>query len=106
VISPPSKATLRKYGLSAGEWLRLAAANDYACPICLRRPPAVNLVTDHEHLRGYAKMPDAERARAVRGTPCRYCNRMYLARGLTSERAERVVEYLRRYESRRLVKAA
>jgi hypothetical protein len=106
VTSPPSKATLAKYGLTAEQWMTLSEEGDYACPICLRAPPAVKLVTDHEHVRGWAKMPPEERAAYCRGTPCLYCNRMYLPRGLTSQRAQRVVEYLRRYESRRLVKAA
>jgi hypothetical protein len=101
VISPPSKATLRKYGLSAGEWLKLAAANDYACPICLRAPPDVTLCVDHEHVKGFRKMPAEEKVKYVRTLACIWCNKVFLPRGITADRAERVAKVLRAYEARR-----
>ena len=100
-VKIPTPATIAKYGWSLLEWLRQLAVQDWRCPICGNAPPSGKYVTDHEHVRGWARMPDAQRALYIRGLTCWTCNRYLLARGISVETAERVALYLRRYAARR-----
>jgi hypothetical protein len=59
------------------------------------------MVIDHEHVRGWKKMPPEQRKLYVRGLTCWYCNSTYLGRGLTVAKAEGVVRYLKAYAARR-----
>jgi len=96
---PPTKQTLAKYGLTEGDWLAHYALQGFRCGVC--GADRDRLVIDHEHVRGWKAMPDEERKLYVRGLTCWYCNHAYLGRGITVEKAEGVVNYLRRYEDRR-----
>jgi hypothetical protein len=63
-IQPPSASTLRKYGMSAGDWRVLFAHQGGRCPACdkrftMLRHPCV----DHDHATGL-----------VRGLLCKACN--------------------------------
>lgn len=103
----PTDATLKKYGLSYGDWLALLATQDFKCGVCGKVPSQskkdgkVRLVIDHEHVRGWKAMPPEERKLYVRGLTCWYCNHAYLGRGITVEKAEGVVRYLKAYAARR-----
>lgn len=96
-IHPPTKATLAKYGMSEADWLRLARSQNGACGACGQIPISGRLNIDHEHIRGWKKMPPDERKGYVRGLLCYMCNSMYCSRGMTVAKAEGVAKYLTRY---------
>ena len=98
-IRPPTKATLRKYGITENEWLNFLALQEWVCPICKRRPAIWN--TDHEHVPGWKKLPAHERRRYVRGVLCTHCNFRIVHSNLAADMAERMAAYLRAYEARR-----
>lgn len=99
MVKQPAPATLRKYGLTPELWNRLAASQGFACFVCLRQPSTGRLCVDHEHVKGWKKLPPEERRRYVRGLLCWTCNHFAVGRGVTLERARRVVAYLARYEA-------
>lgn len=78
----------------------MAQAQNWACPICLKIPSTGRLVIDHEHQPGWKKKPPEERKKAVRGLLCWFCNHTYVGRAITVAKAERVVQYLKQYESK------
>lgn len=100
-ISTPSDATLKKYGLSEAEWRGFLKRQGGVCYVCGLTPQSLRLCIDHEHVRGWKKMPPEERRLYVRGLLCWSCNHYYLARGMSVQRAERVASYLREYEARK-----
>ena len=48
------------------------------CAICKRVPPSLRLNIDHEHVKGWKKMPPEQRKQYVRGLLCFQCNRLCL----------------------------
>ncbi len=96
MTKPPGKATLRRYGLTEAEWIALVPA-DGNCPVCLRPPRNGRWVTDHEHVYRWKHKQPGERKRHVRGLLCTWCNFRLLRKGLTLERARRIVAYLERH---------
>ena len=97
----PTPATLKRYGLTAIEWLAILARQGNVCAICRKAPTTGRWVTDHEHVRGWKLMPDHERKRFVRGVLCWFCNHTYVGRAITVTKAKNVVSYLEAYESRK-----
>ncbi len=100
-VKPPKPATPKKYGMTVESWLELLRAQGGTCYICQRVPKSGRLCVDHEHVRGWRKMPPEQRRLYVRGLCCHFCNHYYLARGITVAKAQRVVEYLASYLARR-----
>lgn len=100
MIRVPSSATLKKYGLSASEWVVILKSQGNVCAICKKVPTSGRFVTDHFHKRLYKSLPDIERKRLVRGILCVHCNRFYLAKGITVDKAQAIVEYLSIFEKR------
>lgn len=100
-IRPPGPATLRRYGITAEEWLTLLAAQGWRCPICLKTGAAVRWNTDHDHVPGWAKRPAEERKRYVRGVLCAYCNHRRVNSRMPAAEAQRIADYLAAYEARR-----
>jgi len=100
MIRVPSEITLKKYGLSASEWVAILKSQGNVCAICKKVPTSGRFVTDHFHRRLYKTLPDIERKRLVRGILCVHCNRFYLAKGITVEKAQAIVEYLSKFEKR------
>lgn len=98
-IHPPSIATLRRYGITADEWLDLLHAQGWICPICERRVPTWN--TDHEHVPRWKHMPPEQRKRYVRGVLCARCNWKFVHSRLPAATVENIARYLRAYEARR-----
>lgn len=119
--APPSTDTLRRYGLTAADWLAICRRQGYVCPVCLKPFGDRKLVTDHDHVAGFrarkrrrakkAKggvrkvitvrvMTPDERRRHVRGVLHAYCNGL-VRRWLTLERAESIVAYLKAHRTRR-----
>jgi len=101
VLRLPSKATLRKYGLTIRSWTALLKQQGGKCPICDRIfSLKIRSVIDHEHVKGFKKLPISERARYVRGLCCVSCNWQVLRKAVTLEKARNVVAYLERYTGR------
>lgn len=100
-VTPPSAQTLRKYGMSSDEWLQLLADQGWRCPICLRDAGKLRLNTDHEHVRGFDKMPDREKKQYTRGILCAYCNFRRVHSTMSAELYQRCADYVRRYEERK-----
>ncbi len=100
-IRPPGPSTLRRYGLTADEWLALMKAQGWRCPVCLKSGAAVRWNTDHDHVPRWAARPPAERKRFVRGVLCAYCNFRRVNSRMPAVEAQRIADYLRRYEERR-----
>jgi hypothetical protein len=99
---PPQATSLKKYGITQQEWLERVREQGGVCPICEKLPPNGRLVTDHEHVKGWKKMPPSERKLYLRFMPCLRCNLMYLPVGLTVQKAKNIVKYLEAYEKRKL----
>ena len=106
-IESPSPATLKKYGLTQEDWQAMLARQGGVCGVCGTVPSPgkntgkVRLVIEHEHVRGWKRMPPEERRLYVRGLTCWWCNSAYLGRGITIAKAEGVVRFLTAYEARR-----
>lgn len=100
-VTPPAPATLKKYGMTADEWLALLAGQDWKCPICLRDAADLKLVTDHEHAPGWAKMSDKQKKRYTRGVLCSWCNHTRVHSKINAEIAQRIADYIAAYERRR-----
>jgi hypothetical protein len=96
---PPTKATLSKYGLTELEWRALYARQRGKCGVCGTSPERFHI--DHEHARGWKRMPPAERKKYVRGLACPRCNWRFMPVGLTGEIARGIARYLTAYEKRR-----
>jgi hypothetical protein len=96
----PRKETLKKYGLSLQDWTELYALQDGKCFICER--PMERPCVDHFHIRNWKKMKPEKRRLYVRGLLCVYCNRRLLGRGMSLQRAKRIVLYLERFEKKLL----
>ena len=97
--SLPSDTTLKRYGLSAQEWLALAGD---ACAIC-ERPweSEIKPATDHQHVRGFNTMSAEERKKYIRGVVCMGCNYFILVRQGTPLKHRNAAAYLGAYEERR-----
>ena len=100
VARTPSKATLRKYGLSPSEWWDILSRQGGACAVCHRVPANGRLCTDHEHVKGWKKMLPEQRKKYVRGMLCFFCNHYYVGRSITVAKAANVLAYLKAYEVR------
>lgn len=97
-LKQPSPKTLSKYGLTLEDWAVIAARQNGVCDVCEKLPKSGRLNIDHEHVRGWKKMPPGKRKLFVRGLLCYMCNLFYLARGMTVDKAKNVARYLERYE--------
>lgn len=97
----PTPATLKKYGLSLEEWQAMADAQEHKCFVCQQEPKQGRLHVDHEHIKMWKFMKAEERKLFVRGLLCMFCNYRLLGRGMTIEKASKIVEYLQGYSKRR-----
>ena len=95
----PTDNTLRKYGLTRLDFDMLLQTQGGVCAICKRKPNG-RWNVDHFHIRGWKKRKPEVRKRYVRGVVCWTCNRYFLAKGITIERAQNVVRYLQQFEER------
>lgn len=100
-IKAPSDATLRKYGITAEEWLRVLASQGNVCAVCKRVPKSGRWVTDHHHAPKFKKMPPHQRRGFVRGVICPFCNSHCVGRFMTLVKARNIVTYLEQYDGRR-----
>lgn len=101
MIKVPKPATLAKYGLTAEEWLAILERQGGKCAICGVVPANGRLVTDHEHVRGFRRLPKSQRAQYVRGILCNFCNWRVVRKGMTVDRLYYGAMYLNDYKARR-----
>jgi len=103
MIRKPTAKTLAKYGLDEVLWALMVARQKGVCALCLTgpKPPRFMLVVDHEHRKGWAKMPPEQRRLYLRGLVHPHCNHRLLGRWVTAPMSRRVAEYLDAYEDRK-----
>lgn len=99
-IKVPSAPTLKKYGLDAQGWLAILEAQGWVCAICKKVPKTGRFNTDHSHIRRWKTKSPEERRKHVRGIVCWWCNKVYLGRAITIDKAVNVVAYLRAFAGR------
>lgn len=97
-VRVPTKATLRRYGLSLAEWQAILEAQGWVCAVCERVPQSGRLCVDHYHRRGWKVSPPDVRKRDVRGVLCSYCNLRLVAKGMTLSKARNIVRYLEAFQ--------
>lgn len=97
-VKVPSKATLKKYGLSIKEWRNLLQLQGSVCFICEKVPPSNRLCIDHLHVKGFKKMKPEKRKQFVRGLICTHCNYRLVHKSMTLPKARNIVKYLERFE--------
>lgn len=78
----------------------MAEEQDYVCFVCRKLPPSGRLCVDHQHVKGWSRMPSSDRKNFVRGLLCSYCNFRLLPKGVTLEKSRRVTEYLQRFSDK------
>lgn len=100
IIQVPSRATLKKYGLDSESWLCILQSQGHVCAICRKVPKTGRFVTDHAHVPKWKAMKPEKRRLYVRGLTCWWCNKTYLGRAITAEKAMNVVLYLRAFAGR------
>lgn len=101
-IRVPLPETLRSHGHTHSTWLEIAIRQDFRCAICGKKPDSGILHIDHQHVRGYKKMPSERRRQYTRGLVCQFDNRFVLARTITVKKARTILDYLLTYEARRV----
>lgn len=101
----PTRATLRKYGLTVEDWQEILDRQGGACDVCQKVPASGTLHIDHQHVRGWKTMPAEVRRTYVRGLVCWFENTNLLRVGATPERLRRAADYLERYDSSRRASA-
>ena len=100
-VRVPVASTFRRYGLTRPEWEAMLAGQGHTCGVCSTVPRSGTLHIDHEHVRGWKKMPAEERRQYVRGLCCWQCNAVWLRRGATPQRLRAAADYLEAYLARR-----
>ena len=101
MVLTPTPATLKRYGLSEEEWRTILERQGGVCFVCELEPSKGRLCIDHDHVKGWKKMPPEQRKIYVRGLLCWYCNNRLLSRGITIRKSRNVTLYLEQYEARR-----
>lgn len=105
-LIPPTRATLKKYGMDEEIWYNYGDFQDWKCPICRREfTETKRPVIDHEHgIKGWKNMKPEMKRKYVRGLCCNYCNRFRIpkrSKELTVlEIAENTLTYLEDYTMR------
>jgi hypothetical protein len=98
-----SQAVLDKYGLTREEWQAMWDAQGKRCPICEKEPKTqspTEFMVDHKHVRKWKTMLPEERKKYVRGLVCQWCNRSYISKAITVEKAKNIIIYLQKFESK------
>lgn len=97
----PTLPTLKRYGLTAAEWLAKLDAQGGLCGICRKLPTSLTLCVDHEHVRGWKRMTPEMRKQYVRGLLCFSCN-VALRHRVTTTWLTAALNYMALYDKARL----
>lgn len=100
MVRPPRQQTLKKYGLDKRGWMEILDRQGGVCAICKRVPSSGRFVVDHLHVQGYRRMKPEKKRVFVRGLLCTHCNRFYVAKGITIEKARAILDYLIEFNER------
>lgn len=101
MIVVPQVHTLKKYGLTVEDYLHILESQGNVCAVCGKPSGTGKYYVDHFHAQGYKKMKAEKKKLYVRGVLCYMCNRFYVAKGITVDKARGVLNYLERFEKRR-----
>lgn len=107
MIDLPSKATLRKYGLTEEDYVEIWDRQGGVCAVCKKFPtpnPKTGkslLNVDHEHVPRWKSKPPELRKIYVRALLCWACNRFRIFRGATAWLYRNAATMLEEYENRR-----
>lgn len=104
-MTPRERHLLKSYGITQREYDGMLSAQRGVCAVCGSPPKTRSLHVDHEHVKGFKKMDANTKKRFIRGLLCFQCNWIFLSRGISLNRAKRIVEYLRNYELRNIHQA-
>ena len=96
----PTDETLEKYGLSRLDFRMHLERQNRTCAICKKIPTTGRWYIDHEHVKNWKKLPPEKRKLYVRGILCYFCNRFYMAKAMTKEKAQNIIQYLDDYAVR------
>lgn len=96
----PKPPTLRKYGLTEQDYIEMYNSQGGCCPIC-DNPLIKTVNIDHFHAQGWSKMKPEKRKLYTRGLVCWFCNKNYLAKGITVKKSQNVTKYLQGFEKRK-----
>jgi hypothetical protein len=97
----PTKYTLKKYGITEEDWRAILDRQGGGCGVCGLVPESGTLHIEHEHVRGWKKMPPEYRKRFVRGLCCFTCNTRWVGRGATPQKLRAAAKYLEEYDRRK-----
>lgn len=100
-IKPPAPRTLARYGLTQPAWAHIVLEQMGRCPVCERLLEGLTTNIDHEHVYRWRHMKPEDRVRYVRGILCARCNWKLVHSTMPSTQAQRIADYLRKYEERR-----
>jgi hypothetical protein len=101
LIKRPLDKTLAQYGLLPVDFEFMLKEQGWACGCCGKTPASGRLFVDHEHVRGWKRMPPEERRKYVRGLACYTCNRFVLNHRINIKLLAGAIAYLTQYEQRR-----
>jgi len=97
-MKAPSKATLKKYGLTEAQWWAILESQGGGCAICGRTTRVLNI--DHFHHYRFKKLKPEQRRALVRGVLCNMDNRFLLGPtryGFKAADYRRAADYLDRW---------
>lgn len=97
-IPLPLPATLKRYGLTEVDYIKLYKSQYGQCALC--KNTNRKLVVDHRHVQGYKFMAPEKKRRYIRGLLCSFCNRRIATKLHTLERTKTLSEYLQAFEER------
>jgi hypothetical protein len=97
MIKTTSDKTLAKYGLTAQDFKIMLYNQGGVCGICKKESTSGRLNVDHEHIKGWKKLPPEERKKYCRGLLCYICNNRLMTKGVTEEKLLSAVYYMQRY---------
>jgi len=96
----PTQTTLNKFGLTRLDFRMQLEAQGGTCAVCKKIPTTGRWYIDHEHVKNWKKLPPEKRKLYVRGILCYFCNRFYMAKAMTKEKAQNIIIYLEEYAIR------
>ena len=78
----------------------MADRQGHVCFVCRLPPTKGRLCIDHEHIKGWKKMPPEKRKLYCRGLLCFFCNTRLLGRSINIAKAKNVLLYLEEHRDR------
>ncbi len=99
----PTSVTLKKYGMTAGDYVAMFRGQDGQCDLCGEPLDGKRVNIDHFHVRGWKKMKPEKRRIYVRALLHARCNRFLLGPtfyGFTAVHFRWAADYLDKHDRR------